>query len=71
MMGSVHIKCKDYLLCVKKSTTNNDFCECLHALSLSMFCDVRVYYRLLDVPVKAMYTASTHNILLESLLSDV
>ena len=34
-------------------------------------CDVKVCYRLLDVVVKAMLTTSTHNILLESLLSDV
>ena len=37
----------------------------------SFFSGVRVYYRLMDVPAKAMYTASTHNILLESLISDV
>ena len=35
------------------------------------FCDVRVCYRLMAVVVKAMPTTSTHNILLENLLSDV
>ena len=34
-------------------------------------CDVRVCYRLMAVVVKAMHKTSTHNILLESLLSDV
>ena len=36
-----------------------------------MFCDVRVYHRLMDVAVNAMHTADMHNILLERLLSDV
>ena len=36
-----------------------------------MLCDVRVCYRLMVVVVKAMHTANMHNILLESLLSDV
>ena len=34
-------------------------------------CDVRVCYRFMAVVVNAMHTASTHNILLENLLSDV
>ena len=42
-----------------------------HARDRSMFCDVRVSYRLMAVDVKAMHTASTHNILLERLPSDV
>ena len=42
-----------------------------HARSWSMFCDVRVCYRFMTVVVKAMHTTSTHNILLENLLSDV
>ena len=36
----------------------------LHACSGSMFYDVRVCYRLMAVVVKAMQTASRHNILL-------
>ena len=32
---------------------------------------IQVCYRLMAVAVKAMHTTSTHNILLESLLSDV
>ena len=36
-----------------------------------MFCEVRVCYRLMVEVVKAMHTANKHNILLESLLSDV
>ena len=36
-----------------------------------MFCDVSVCYRLMVEVVKAMHTANMHNILLESLLSDV
>ena len=36
-----------------------------------MFCDVRVYYRLMVEVAKAMHTANMHNILLESLLIDV
>ena len=36
-----------------------------------MFCDVRVCYRLMVEVVKVMHTANMHNILLESLLSDV
>ena len=36
-----------------------------------MFCDVRVFYRLMVVVVKATRTDNMHNILLESLLSDV
>ena len=48
-----------------------NFSECFHARSLSMFCDVRVCYRLMAVVVKAMHTTSTHNILLKSLFSDV
>ena len=36
-----------------------------------MLYDVRVYYRLMVEVVKAMHTAYKHNILLESLLSDV
>ena len=35
-----------------------------------MFCDVRVCNKLMAVVIKAMHTTSTHNILLESLLSD-
>ena len=42
----------------------------MHALE-RCFCDVRVCYRLMVVVVKAMHTANMHNILLESLLSDV
>ena len=40
-------------------------------MNFLMFCDVRVCYRLMAVVVKAMHTTNTHNILLESLLSDV
>ena len=36
-----------------------------------MFCDVRVCYRLMVVVLKAGHTSNEHNILLESLLSDV
>ena len=36
-----------------------------------MFCDVKVFYRLMVEVVKAMHTANMHNILLKSLLSDV
>ena len=36
-----------------------------------MFCDLRVCYILMVGVVKAMHTTNTHNILLESLLSDV
>ena len=38
---------------------------------LADVCDVRVCYRLMVVVVKAMHRANMHNILLESLLSDV
>ena len=41
-----------------------------HALE-RCFCDVRVCYRLMVVVVKAMHTANMHNVLLESLRSDV
>ena len=56
---------------LSKCWTKNEFSECFHARSLSMFCDVRVCYRWMAVVVKAMHTTSTHSILLESLLSDV
>ena len=61
----------DRICCLSKCWTNNEFHECLHARSWSMFCDVRVCYRLMVVAVKAMHTANMHNILLESLLGDV
>ena len=44
---------------------------CVFTRSLDQFCDVRVCYRLMDMAVEAMHTADMHNILLESLLSDV
>ena len=56
---------------LSKCRTKNEFSECFHAHSWTMFCDVWVCYRLIAVVVKAMPTTSTHNILLESLLSDV
>ena len=51
---------------LSKCWTDNEFSECFHARSRSMFCDVRVCYRLMDVTVKAMHTTSQH-ILLKSL----
>ena len=62
---------KRSILLIIKMIDQHEFSECFHARSWSMFCDVRVCYRLMAVVVKAMHTASTHNILLESLLSDV
>ena len=61
----------DRICWLSKCWTINEFSECLHARSWSMFCDVRVCYRLMVVAVKAMHTANMHSILLESLLSDV
>ena len=52
------------ILWIIKMLDQNEFSECFHARSWSMFCDVRVCYRLMDVVVKAMHTASKHNILL-------
>ena len=54
-----------------KMLDKNDFSECLYPRSSPMFCDVRVCYRLMVVVVKAMHKANMHNILRESLLSDV
>ena len=51
--------------------TNNEFAECFHANWWSMFCDVRLCYRLMAVAAKAMHTTNTNNNLLESLPSDV
>ena len=56
---------------IVKVLDQNEFSECYLARSWSMFCDVRVYYRLMAVVVKAKQTASKHNILQKSLLSDV
>ena len=65
-------KFKFVRLCwLSKWWTNSEFSKCLHARSWSMFFDVRVCYRLLMVVAKAMHASITHNILLESLLSDV
>ena len=61
----------DRLGWLSKCWTKNEISECLHPRSWLMFCDVRVCYRLMVVVVKAMHTANMHNILLESLLSDV
>ena len=61
----------DWLCLLSKCWTSNEFSVCLHALSWSIICDVRVCYRLMVVAVKAMHTANMHNILLESLHSDV
>ena len=61
----------DRLSCLSKCWTNNEFSVYFHARSWTMFCDVRVCYRLMVVAVKAIYTASMYNILLESLFSDV
>ena len=56
---------------LSKCWTKTELSECFHARSWLMFCDVRVCYRLMAVVIKPMHTTSRHNILLESLLSDV
>ena len=62
------------MLVMTKKTTNssdsidyqildqNEFSECFHAHSSSIFCHVRVCYRLMTVVVKAIHTASKHNL---------
>ena len=47
---------------LSKYWTKNEFSECFHARSWSLFCHVRVCYRLMAVVVKAMHTASKHSI---------
>ena len=50
---------------------NNEFSRWLYARSCLMFCDVTVRDRRIAVAVKAIHTASAHNILPDSSLSDV
>ena len=47
-----------------KMMDHNEFPKCPHARLLSMFCDVRVCYRLMTVAIKEIQTASTHKIYL-------
>ena len=58
------------VLIIKMLNQNNEFSECFHARSWSMFYDVRVCYKQITVAEKAMFLTS-QLILQESLFSDI